>query len=84
MDANLSSLCLLPYFQILLHLFAMYMDRQLPPDIQQPDGRRFSSINVIKAPEKPPKPTIRPLLYLTQVCTVCLAVETYADFAFIL
>ncbi|KAK4293237.1 hypothetical protein Pmani_034049 [Petrolisthes manimaculis] len=52
---------------ILLHLFAMYMDRQLPPDIQQPEGRRFSSTNVIKVPEKPPKPTLRPLLYLTQV-----------------
>ncbi|XP_045594860.2 transmembrane protein 209 [Procambarus clarkii] len=52
---------------ILLHLFAMYMDRQLPPDIQQPEGRMFSSTHVIKAPEKPVKPTTRPLLHLSQV-----------------
>ncbi|XP_037775274.1 transmembrane protein 209-like [Penaeus monodon] len=52
---------------ILLHVFAMYMDRQLPPDIQQPEGRMFSSTHLIKAPEKPAKPTTRPLLYLTQV-----------------
>ncbi|XP_071535389.1 transmembrane protein 209 [Panulirus ornatus] len=52
---------------ILLHLFAMYMDRQLPPDIQQPEGRMFSSTHIIKAPEKPPKPTSRPLLYLSQI-----------------
>ncbi|KAG7167875.1 Transmembrane protein 209-like [Homarus americanus] len=31
---------------ILLHLFAMYMDRQLPPDIQQPEGRMFSSTHI--------------------------------------
>ncbi|KAK7068478.1 hypothetical protein SK128_006105 [Halocaridina rubra] len=52
---------------ILLHLFAMYMDRQLPPDIQQPEGRMFSSTHVIKAPEKPTKPSLIPLLYLSQV-----------------
>ncbi|KAK8728681.1 hypothetical protein OTU49_009089, partial [Cherax quadricarinatus] len=52
---------------ILLHLFAMYMDRQLPPDIQQPEGRMFSSTHVIKAPEKPVKPTTRPLLYFSQI-----------------
>ncbi|XP_063849671.1 transmembrane protein 209-like [Scylla paramamosain] len=52
---------------ILLHLFAMYLDQQLPPDIAQPEGRMFSSTHVIKAPEKPPKTTNRPLLYLSQV-----------------
>ncbi|XP_045138023.1 transmembrane protein 209-like [Portunus trituberculatus] len=52
---------------ILLHLFAMHLDQQLPPDIAQPEGRMFSSTHVIKAPEKPPKTTHRPLLYLSQV-----------------
>lgn len=52
---------------ILLHLFAMYMDRQLPPDIQQPEGRMFSSTHIVKAPEKPNKPSNIPLLYLSQV-----------------
>ena len=53
--------------QILLHLFATYLDQQLPPDIAQPEGRMFSSIHLIKAPEKPPRTTNRPLLYLSQV-----------------
>lgn len=52
---------------ILLHLFAMYMDRQLPPDILQPEGRMFSTTHIVKAPEKPNKPTSIPLLYFSQV-----------------
>ncbi|XP_050689630.1 transmembrane protein 209-like isoform X2 [Eriocheir sinensis] len=52
---------------ILLHLFAMYLDQQLPPDITQPEGRMFSSTHLIKAPEKAPRATNRPLLYLSQV-----------------
>ena len=51
----------------MLHLFAMYMDTQLPPDPTKPDGRAFSSTHLVKTPEKPLKPTPHPMLYLTQV-----------------
>ncbi|CAL4128429.1 unnamed protein product, partial [Meganyctiphanes norvegica] len=52
---------------ILLHLFVMYMDQMLPPDIQQQDGRMFSNVYLVKAPEKPTKPTDKPILHLSEV-----------------
>lgn len=52
---------------ILLHLFVMYMDQKIPPDIQQQDGRMFSNVYLVKAPEKPTKPTDKPILHLSEI-----------------
>jgi len=38
-----------------MHLFATYLDSQLPPLPQNPDGRPFTSQHFAKTPDKPPQ-----------------------------
>lgn len=42
-------------FQLVMHLLATYLDSQLLPLPQNPDGRPFSTQHFFKSPEKPPK-----------------------------
>jgi hypothetical protein len=38
-----------------MHLFATYLDSQLPPLPQNPDGRPFTTSHFAKTPDKPPQ-----------------------------
>jgi hypothetical protein len=38
-----------------MHLFSTYIDSQLPPLPQNPDGRPFTSSHFAKTPDKPPQ-----------------------------
>ncbi|PNF40193.1 Transmembrane protein 209 [Cryptotermes secundus] len=40
---------------VVMHLFATYLDSQLPPLPQNPDGRPFTSSYFAKTPDKPPQ-----------------------------
>ncbi|XP_063241850.1 transmembrane protein 209 isoform X1 [Bacillus rossius redtenbacheri] len=52
---------------IVMHLLATYLDSQLPPVPQNPDGRPFTSQHFVKVPDKPPKNKNVPIIYQTQI-----------------
>ena len=58
---------LIDMFQIVMHLFATYLDSQLPPLPQNPDGRPFTSMHFVKTPDKPPQGVNTLAIYQVQM-----------------
>lgn len=58
---------LIDLFQIVMHLFATYLDSQLPPLPQNPDGRPFTSMHFVKTPDKPPQGVNKLAIYQVQM-----------------
>ncbi|KAJ4448217.1 hypothetical protein ANN_10231 [Periplaneta americana] len=52
---------------IVMHLFATYLDSQLPPLPQNPDGRPFTSQHFAKTPDKPPQGKNTLAIYQVQI-----------------
>lgn len=52
---------------LLVQLFALYLDSQLPPDPSQLEGRVFSSQHLVVAPEKPPQHPEHPIIHVSQL-----------------
>lgn len=52
---------------IVMHLFATYLDSQLPPLPQNPDGRPFTSMHFVKTPDKPPQGVNTRAIYQVQM-----------------
>jgi len=50
-----------------MHLFATYLDSQLPPLPQNPDGRPFTSMHFVKTPDKPPQGVNTLAIYQVQM-----------------
>jgi hypothetical protein len=50
-----------------MHLFATYLDSQLPPLPQNPDGRPFTSVHFVKTPDKPPQGVNTLAIYQVQM-----------------
>ena len=53
--------------QLLVELFGLYLDSQLPPDPSDSEGRVFSTKHIITTPEKPPQNADYPIIHVTQV-----------------
>ncbi|PSN34003.1 hypothetical protein C0J52_14608 [Blattella germanica] len=52
---------------IIMHLFATYLDSQLPPLPQNPDGRPFTTQHFAKTPDKPPQGKNTLAIYQVQI-----------------
>uniref|UniRef100_A0A6A7G0P1 Transmembrane protein 209-like n=1 Tax=Hirondellea gigas TaxID=1518452 RepID=A0A6A7G0P1_9CRUS len=52
---------------LLVQLFALYLDSQLPPDPSQSEGRVFSSQHIVITPDKPPQHPDHAVLHFTKL-----------------